>query len=145
MSTLLNLNQFAFKLGETDRLTLNASLTFHTHYAKSSADNRKAQRIDFISGYVQGRLDVTTTEAVRIIELKRTERDVIQERAVNAAGKMFKYHVVRDIEESSSKKEQVVAPKGLVKKITADIIDAGLTKAEFDALLSALRDSVSFQ
>ena len=145
MTALLNLNQFAFKLGETDRLTLNASLTFHTHYAKSSADDRKAQRIDFISGYVQGRLDVTTTEAVRIIELKRTERDAVQERAVNAAGKMFKYHVVRDIEESSGKKEQVVAPKKLVATFTKEIIEAGLTKAEFDALLSALRSSVSFQ
>ena len=37
-----------------------------------------------------------------------------------------------------------VSPK-LVKKLTNEIIDAGLTKKQFDALLTQLRASVSFQ
>jgi hypothetical protein len=47
--------------------------------------------------------------------------------------------------ESSAKKEVVTAPKALVKKLTSEIIDAGITKAEFDALIAELRSSVSFQ
>lgn len=47
--------------------------------------------------------------------------------------------------ESSGKKETVSAPKALVKKLTSEIIDAGITKAEFDALIAELRSSVSFQ
>lgn len=46
---------------------------------------------------------------------------------------------------SSPKKETVTAPKALLKQITAEIIDAGVSKAEFDALLTALRASVSFK
>ena len=47
--------------------------------------------------------------------------------------------------ESSGKKETVSAPKALVKKLTSEIIHAGITKAEFDALIAELRSSVSFQ
>ena len=47
--------------------------------------------------------------------------------------------------QSSAKKEAVTAPKALVKKLTAEIIEAGVTKAEFDALIAELRASVSFQ
>lgn len=47
--------------------------------------------------------------------------------------------------ESSAKKEVVTAPKALVKKLTSEIIEAGITKAEFDALIAELRSSVSFQ
>jgi hypothetical protein len=37
-----------------------------------------------------------------------------------------------------------VSPK-LVKKLSSEIIDAGLTKPQFDALIAQLRASVSFQ
>ena len=47
--------------------------------------------------------------------------------------------------ESSSKKEVINAPKALLKKLTAEIIEAGVTKAEFDALIAELRASVSFK
>jgi hypothetical protein len=39
----------------------------------------------------------------------------------------------------------VEVPPKLVKKLTNEIIDAGLTKKQFDALLTQLRASVSFQ
>lgn len=47
--------------------------------------------------------------------------------------------------ESSGKKEAVVVPKKLLSNITSEIIDAGLTRDEFNALLAQLRDAVSFQ
>tara|TARA_R110002126_G_scaffold146513_1_gene292519 strand:+ start:292 stop:702 length:411 start_codon:yes stop_codon:yes gene_type:complete len=47
--------------------------------------------------------------------------------------------------ESSGKQEPVALPKGIVRNITNEIIEAGLTKAQFDALIAQLRDSISFQ
>ncbi len=46
---------------------------------------------------------------------------------------------------SSGNKEPVVVPKKLVSNIASEIIDAGLTRDEFNALLAQLRDAVSFQ
>ena len=47
--------------------------------------------------------------------------------------------------QSSGKKEAVALPKGIVRNIANEIIDAGLTKAQFNELLAQLRDAVSFQ
>ena len=46
---------------------------------------------------------------------------------------------------SSGSKEAVAVPRKLLSNMTAEIIDAGLTRDEFNALLSQLRDAVSFQ
>jgi hypothetical protein len=46
---------------------------------------------------------------------------------------------------SSGSKEPVAVPKKLVANIASEIIDAGLTRDEFNALLSQLRDAVQFQ
>ena len=46
---------------------------------------------------------------------------------------------------SSGSKEAVAVPRKLLSNITTEIIDAGLTRDEFNALLSQLRDAVSFQ
>jgi hypothetical protein len=46
---------------------------------------------------------------------------------------------------SSGSKEPVAVPKKLVANIASEIIDAGLTRDEFNALLAQLRDAVSFQ
>lgn len=47
--------------------------------------------------------------------------------------------------QSSGKKEAVALPKGIVRNIANEIIDAGLTKAQFNELLAQLRDAVQFQ
>ena len=46
---------------------------------------------------------------------------------------------------SSGSKEAVAVPRKLLSNIASEIIDAGLTRDEFNALLSQLRDAVSFQ
>ena len=46
---------------------------------------------------------------------------------------------------SSGSKEAVAVPRKLLSNITTEIIDAGLTRDEFNALLAQLRDAVSFQ
>ena len=46
---------------------------------------------------------------------------------------------------SSGNKEPVAVPKKLATNITNEIIDAGLTRDEFNALLTHIRNSVSFQ
>jgi len=57
------------------------------------------------------------------------------------------YDIVKEIcgVQSSGKKEAVAVPKKLVTNIAKEIIDAGLTLKEFNALLSQLRDAVQFQ
>ena len=48
-------------------------------------------------------------------------------------------------EASSASREPVVAPRKVFKSVLSEIINSGMTKAEFNALIAELRDSVSFE
>lgn len=98
----LNLSQFALGLGNSDRLTLEASLPFHRAYIKADKDGQAAMKLEFLLGYVQGALSITADKAAKLVALTRAERKPADEKAVNAASKKFAYHVVR-AEESASK------------------------------------------
>lgn len=136
--------QFAEGIGRTDRMTLDASLAWHKEYVKLDAEKQSEWRYDFVLNYVIGRMDCSRDEAVVICGKTRVQRTAKQELAVNAGGKKFAFHISRT-EKSDGKKPAVAVPKQLVTNIVSEIIDAGLTKAQFDALLAQLRDSVSFQ
>lgn len=136
--------QFAEGVGRTDRMTLEASLAWHKAYVKLDAEKQSEWKHDFVLNYVIGRMDCSRDEAVVICGKTRVQRTVKQEQAVNAGGKKFSFHISRT-EKSDAKKPAVAVPKQLVSNIVSEIIDAGLTKAQFDALLAQLRDSVSFQ
>jgi uncharacterized lipoprotein YmbA len=136
--------QFAEGVGRTDRMTLEASLAWHKAYVKLDAEKQSEWKYDFVLNYVIGRMDCSRDQAVVICGKTRVQRTAKQEQAVNAGGKKFSFHISRT-EKSDGKKPAVAVPKQLVSNIVAEIIDAGLTKAQFDALLAQLRDSVSFQ
>ena len=136
--------QFARGVGATDRITLEASLAWHKEYVKLDAEKQSEWKHDFVLNYVIGRMDCSRDQAVVICGKTRVQRTAKQEQAVNAGGKKFSFHISRT-EKSDAKKPAVAVPKQLVSNIVSEIIDAGLTKAQFDALLAQLRDSVSFQ
>ena len=143
-TVVVTYQQFAEGIGRTDRITLEASLPWHKQYLTLDAEKQSEWRYDFVLNYVIGRLDCTRKEAQAICEKTRVQRTATQEKAVNAGGQKFRFHISRS-DKSDGKKPAVAVPKQLVSNIVSEIIDAGLTKAQFDALLAQLRDSVSFQ
>ena len=143
-SVVVTYQQFAQGVGASDRITLEASLPWHKQYLTLDAEKQSEWRYDFVLNYVIGRLDCTRKEAQAICEKTRVQRTATQEKAVNAGGQKFRFHISR-ADKSDGKKPAVAVPKQLVSNIVSEIIDAGLTKAQFDALLAQLRDSVSFQ
>ena len=148
-SVVVTYQQFAQGVGATDRITLEASLPWHKQYLKLDAEKQSEWKYDFVLNYVIGRLstekkELTHKEAQAICDKTRVQLTAEQERAVNAGGAKFRFHISRT-EKSDGKKPAVAVPKQLVSNIVSEIIDAGLTKAQFDALLAQLRDSVSFQ
>ena len=143
-SVVVTYQQFAQGVGATDRITLEASLPWHKQYLKLDAEKQSEWKYDFVLNYVIGRMDCTAKQAEIICNKTRVQRTAEQERAVNAGGAKFRFHISRT-DKSDGKKPAVAVPKQLVSNIVSEIIDAGLTKAQFDALLAQLRDSVSFQ
>ena len=143
-TVVVTYQQFARGIGASDRITLEASLPWHKQYLKLSAEKQSEWRYDFVLNYVIGRLDCTQKEAEAICEKTRVQRTANEEKVVNAGSKKFADHISRTASRSGSK-PVVAVPKQLVSNIVAEIIDAGLTKAQFDALIAQVRDSVSFK
>ena len=136
--------QFAKGVGASDRITLEASLAWHKAYVKLDAEKQSEWKKDFVLNYVIGRMDCTAKQAEIICGKTRVERTANEEKAVNGGGAKFRFHISRT-ESSSGNKPAVAVPKQLVSNIVSEIIDAGLTRAQFDALLAQVRESVSFQ
>ena len=143
-TVVVTYQQFAQGVGASDRITLDASLPWHKQYLKLDADKQSEWRYDFVLNYVIGRLDCSRKEAEIICDKTRVQRTANEEKAVNCGGKRFADHISRT-GRTSGKKPTVAVPKQLVSTIASEIIDAGLTKAQFDALISQLRDAVAFQ
>ena len=120
MSTItLNLSQFAFGLGATERLTLAASMPFHKAYHKADAEGQAAMQSDFVTSYVRGNLNITPEKAAKIVALKRVERSAEEEKAANAASAKFRYHIVRAEGSSRSEVDLLKAAVAAYAKLTA--------------------------
>lgn len=142
---LVSHNQFFFNLGSVDRLTLEASLPLHKAYVAGTPAQRTDLRQRAVLHYVMGKLSITQVQAEKILEQSRSQRSAEHERVVNAASKKAAHHLVRDFKPEQAKTEPKVVKVNASKvKAIIELAD-GLTKAEFDALLKAVRDSVVFE
>ena len=135
--------QFAQGVGASDRITLEASLAWHKEYLTLEKVKQGEWKYDFVLNYVIGRMDCTAKQAEIICDKTRVQRTPDEEKAVNAGGAKFRFHISRT-DGSDGKKPAVALPKGLVSKVVAEIIEAELTKAQFDEFIAQLKASISF-
>ena len=142
-TVVVTYQQFAQGVGASDRITLEASLAWHKEYVSLKAETQSEWRYDFILNYVVGRMECTAKQAEIICGKTRVERSADEEKAVNAGSAKFRFHISRP-EASDGKKPAVALPKGIVSNIVAQIIEAELTKEQFDALIAQVKASISF-
>lgn len=97
---------FARNLGATTRKTLNDSEELHKSWLKSSDSGRRMINQEFLIGYITGYLASNREVAETIINgrvrfgaqptPKKPARTQEQQRAYDAARKMFAFHISRD-------------------------------------------------
>ena len=142
-SVTVTYQQFARGVGATDRITLEASLAWHKEYLKLDKEKQGEWKYDFVLNYVIGRTECNAKQAEIICDKTRVQRTPDEEKAVNAGNAKFRFHISRP-ESSDGKKPAVALPKGLVSKVVAEIIEAELTRAQFDEFIAQLKASISF-
>jgi hypothetical protein len=129
---MMNIRDFAHALGTHTRLTLEASLPFHTAYTKADTEGRDALRVEWAIGYISGRENVSAARAAKIWAAGKGN-DAIDAGACNRAQASFNHHVIRaeKSQKVDTKPVQVARirlPAGTVERF-ADAY-AGLTKAQ---------------
>jgi len=88
-------DQFAFGIGQQDRLTLDESIIWHKQYLTESPEARKEWLHEWQHQYLMGNLGVSSKEADRILSLPRDKRTSEQQKAYKRANSKFSYHIVR--------------------------------------------------
>lgn len=94
MSATVSHNQFFFLLGNADSTSLEASKPLHDAYINATPEQQKDLRHRAVVNYVMGKMNITQSEAEKIVAKTRVQRTKVQEKAVNAASQKARYHLV---------------------------------------------------
>jgi hypothetical protein len=146
---MLSVNQFAIKVGQADRLTKEATKPYRDAYRKATTEERVQLERDWITGYLEGNLGRTPSQAMAIFNQSRTERSKVEQESYKRGYAKFLDHVKSEVRkdepESNSRTEKVTAPKAIVKSVLDIIYASDMTKAQFDALIAEIKKSVAFE
>ena len=146
---MLSVNQFAIKVGQADRLTKEATKPYRDAYRKATPEQRVQLERDWITGYLEGNLNRTPSQAMAIFNQSRTERSKVEQESYKRGYAKFLDHVKSEVRKdepkSNSRTEKVTAPKAIVKSVLDIIYASDMTKAQFDALIAEVKKSVAFE
>jgi len=153
MKAVITTTQLFYALGQAERLTRVATLQAHKDYTKSTPEQQEQLMHDCLVQFIMGYLSTedkpfTQKAAERILSQSRDDRTKDAQDAYYKGYSKFRYHIIRpeaDLPESSGRQVKVAVPKALVDSFVDEIVSAGLTKAQFDALITKVRDSVTFK
>jgi hypothetical protein len=137
-------------LGKAERLTRDATLGAHKAYAKSTPEQQAQLMHDCIVQYIIGYTECSQKAAERILSQSRDDRTKDAQAAYYKGYSKFRYHIIRAEAESalpasSGRQVKVIAPRAVFKAVLSEVLESGMTKAEFDALITELRGSVTFK
>lgn len=144
---MVSFDTFAFKLGQQTRLTRDASAPLHAAYAGATPEQQANLRERWVREHLRGQ-GYKNPEA--IMAQSRTARSAEDQRAYAMARAHLNYHIIRR-EDAAPSNKRAPAPvrarviKPLAATMIANVIEAGLTKAELAALLEAVKAGVSFE
>jgi hypothetical protein len=133
-------------LGQAERLTRAATLGAHKEYTKSTPEQQAQLMHDCLVQYIIGYTECSQKAAERILSQSRDDRTKQAQEAYYKGYSKFRYHIIRpnDEPESSGRQVKVTAPRKVFKAVLSEVLDSGITKAEFDALITELRAAITF-
>ena len=149
MKLAIKTTELFFALGQAERTTHASTLGAHKEYAKATPEQQAQLMHDCIVQYIMGYTACTLKAAETILSQSRDDRTKDAQDAYYKGYSKFRYHIIRPESkpepESSGRSVKVVAPRKVFKAVFNEIINSGMSKAEFDALIAELRDSVTFE
>jgi hypothetical protein len=149
MKLAIKTTELFFALGQAERTTHASTLGAHKEYAKATPEQQAQLMHDCIVQYIMGYTACTLKAAETILSQSRDDRTKDAQSAYYKGYSKFRYHIIRPESkpepESSGRSVKVVAPRKVFKAVFNEIINSGMSKAEFDALIAELRDSVTFE
>jgi hypothetical protein len=117
-------DQFAFGIGQQDRLTIEESEIWHKQYSSAGKYEQAQWAYEWRVNYLMGNLGVTSKEADRILSTPKGDRTKVQQGAYMRANSQFGYHIIRKTKQATPFKQTKVSLDKVIEMFEQ------LTKAE---------------
>ena len=148
-NTTLSFDEFAKSVGKLGKELQVSAKPLADAYAKATPEQQADLRARWMLNHLIGQGIKNAEAVIKTGKSKQASRDNIK--AIDRAYSDFAYNIKQikktktSLPDSSARQVKVSAPKALVKSMVNEIIEAGITKAEFAALIAELKDSVTFE
>lgn len=144
-NTTLSFDEFAKQVGQFGKQIQQSAKPLADAYAKATPEQQKDLRARWMLNHLIGQGIKNAEAVIATGKSKGANREHIK--AIDRASSDFTYNIKQGKKKpaSSASVEQVIAPRKVFNAVLAEIINSGMTKAEFNALIAELRDSVEFK
>lgn len=142
----VSFDDFAKQVGEFGKQIKDSAKPLADAYAKATPEQQADLKARWMLNHLIGQGIAKAEDVLKVGKSKTAKRDNVL--AIDRAYSDFRYYIVTKQNKkpaSSASRESVVAPRKVFNAVLNEIVNSGMTKAEFNALLAELRDSVDFQ
>ena len=148
-NTPLSFDEFAKSVGKFGKDLQSSAKPLADAYAKATPEQQADLKARWMLNHLIGQGIKNAEAVIKTGKSKQASRDNIM--AIDRAYSDFFYNIKQgkktttSLPDSSARQVKVSAPKALVKSMVNEIIEAGITKAEFAALIAELKEAITFE
>jgi len=148
-NTTMSFDEFAESVGKLGKEVQESAKPLAQAYAKATPEQQKDLKARWMLNHLIGQKIVKAEEVLKVGKSKKASRENVK--AIDRAYSDFSYYIreskskTKPLPASSGRQVKVVAPRKVLDAVVNEVIAAGMTKAEFNALITALREAVTFE
>ena len=147
-NTTLSFDEFAKSVGKVGKQLQESAKPLADAYAKATPEQQKDLKARWMLNHLIGQ-DYTNAKAIIGTGKGKTAKpDNIK--AIDRAYADFRWNIVqgkskKPLPDSSGRQVKVIAPRKVFNAVLNEVIASGMNKAEFDALIAELKESIAFE
>jgi hypothetical protein len=148
-NTTLSFDEFAKSVGKLGKELQVSAKPLADAYAKATPEQQADLKARWMLNHLIGQGIKNAEAVIKTGKSKQASRDNIK--AIDRAYSDFAYNIKQikktktSLPDSSARQVKVVAPRKVLDAVVAEVVNSGMTKAEFNALIAALREQVIFE
>jgi hypothetical protein len=148
-NTTMSFDEFAESVGKLGKEVQESAKPLAQAYAKATPEQQKDLKARWMLNHLIGQKIVKAEEVLKVGKSKKASRENVK--AIDRAYSDFNYYIreskskTKSLPASSGRQVKVVAPRKVLDAVVNEVIASGMTKAEFNALITALREAVTFE
>jgi hypothetical protein len=148
-NTTMSFDEFAESVGKLGKEVQESAKPLAQAYAKATPEQQKDLKARWMLNHLVGQKIVNAEEILKVGKSKKANRENVK--AIDRAYSDFNYYIreskskTKPLPASSARQVKVVAPRKVLDAVVAEVVNSGMTKQEFAALIAELKEAITFE